>query len=127
MGSTDQARDDHGRWTSGGSATGDHQASQSPSAGRGSPVTAHAGQPSVGTSSDKYTGGARTAHHSTHVIQEYEGPPRDLGTRPVAPLTRLSAPNERGNRTSNAAERVNLGRMADARAASRNYTAPGRR
>jgi hypothetical protein len=43
-----QSRDERGRFAE-GSATGDHQASQSKSAGRGPVVEAHAGQPSVGT------------------------------------------------------------------------------
>lgn len=42
-----QSRDERGRFAA-GSAVGDHQASQSKNAGRGSPVTAHNGQQSVG-------------------------------------------------------------------------------
>jgi len=45
-----QERDERGRFAASGSgaAKGDHQRSQTPNAGRGSPVTAHAGVQSVG-------------------------------------------------------------------------------
>jgi hypothetical protein len=55
-----QNRDERGRFAA-GSAVGDHQASQSKNAGTGSPVTAHAGQQSVGTKPPVTSRGLTTA------------------------------------------------------------------